>query len=69
MNVRSAIRWGMFGLAGLLLLLRAANHAGLVEASSSPILQDGFLWLLAGLIFELELSVRALRRDVNDLKD
>jgi hypothetical protein len=32
-------------------------------------MQEGAFWFLAVLIFEMELSVRALTRDFKDLKD
>jgi hypothetical protein len=69
MNVRSAVRWGLIGALVLLLLLRAANHAGWIEPSSSPLMQEGAFWFLAVLIFEMELTVRGLTRDFKDLKD
>jgi hypothetical protein len=69
MSVRSAVRWGLMSVLALLLLLRAANHAGWIEPSSSPLMQEGAFWFLAVLIFEMELSVRALTRDFKDLKD
>ena len=68
MNVGSVFRWGAVALIFVLVAVTLLNHAGLITAGDSWPVDEIILALIAGLLVDLELTVRPLKDDVKTLK-